>query len=387
MARAIETARLAEQLAGRLHVPLVALHAATEVASLWRAVRALLRTALKPHRVTLFLGHLGMGEARLVYTDPPIAHPVEWYTARGRLNPFSPYIEANRGVKFYRFRDVLPPREEFTRSEFYRRFARREGWDKGVSALYWRRREVTAMFSVYRAPAQPEFTDGEMALLRYLHPFVGTAIARVQRLHTERLARRSLEEFNRNIPVGLVVLDWDLRVQFDNPEAHRQCAVWNLGPDAVRIYNPRDAFALPEPILAACRRLREQVLARNPKLPLPRAGDVAQVAHRPANGLRAQVTVVNNPGSLLARPRFLVVLDARSVASVRSEATLAERMKLLRDLTPREREIALLVCEGQSNAEIAGTLCKSVLTIKTQLNAVFRKLGVKSRARLMVLLR
>jgi DNA-binding CsgD family transcriptional regulator len=103
--------------------------------------------------------------------------------------------------------------------------------------------------------------------------------------------------------------------------------------------------------------------------------------------LRAQVTVLNNPESSLAKPRFLVVLDARPPASSRPAAVAGERMKLIRDLTPREREIALLVCEGLSNAEIAGALRKSVLTIKTQLNSVFRKLGVKSRARLMALLR
>jgi DNA-binding CsgD family transcriptional regulator len=35
-----------------------------------------------------------------------------------------------------------------------------------------------------------------------------------------------------------------------------------------------------------------------------------------------------------------------------------------------------------SNAEIARRLGKSVLTVKTQLNAVFRKLGLKRRTQL-----
>jgi DNA-binding NarL/FixJ family response regulator len=58
-----------------------------------------------------------------------------------------------------------------------------------------------------------------------------------------------------------------------------------------------------------------------------------------------------------------------------------------RHLTPREREIVVLVCEGHSNAEIARQLNQSVLTIKTQLNSVFGKTGVKSRTKLMTLLR
>jgi len=375
------------ELAARLHRPLLALHAALEVEPLWRAVRGLMRAAFSPHRVTLFLGHLGMGEARVVQTDPPIDRPGDWYTARGKLNPFSPYIESHRGVKFYRFRDVLPPKADFLRSEFYRRFAEPEGWDKGVSALYWSRREVTAMFSLYRSPAQPEFDEAEIRLLRYLHPFVGTAIERVRRLHTERLARRGLEDFNRNVPVGLVSLDWGLRTEFANPEAQRLCAVWNLGPDAARVFNPRDAFEVPPAILTACQGLRTVILARDAKQPLSLPEDIALVEQPQFGGLRAHLTVLNNPGSALAKPRFLIVIDSRPVHSAQAPAISPEKLNQLRDLTPREREIALLVCEGHSNAETARRLRKSVLTIKTQLNAVFRKLGVKSRAKLMTLLR
>jgi DNA-binding CsgD family transcriptional regulator len=77
----------------------------------------------------------------------------------------------------------------------------------------------------------------------------------------------------------------------------------------------------------------------------------------------------------------------RPVASDEPAAVSPEKLNQLRDLTPREREIALLVCEGHSNAEVAKRLSKSVLTIKTQLNSVFRKLGVESRAKLMAMLR
>ena len=79
--------------------------------------------------------------------------------------------------------------------------------------------------------------------------------------------------------------------------------------------------------------------------------------------------------------------EACSSAAAARAAVSPEKLNQLRDLTPREREIALLVCEGCSNAEVAKRLSKSVLTIKTQLNAVFRKLGVASRAKLMALLR
>jgi len=184
-----------------------------------------------------------------------------------------------------------------------------------------------------------------------------------------------------------VFLDWDLRVEFANPEAQRQCAAWNFGPVAAKALNPRDAFALPAAVLASCRRLREALLARDPKRPLSEPGDIAHVEPEPGRGLRAQVTVLNNSASALAKPRFIIVLDARPATSTPTAADPAEKLRLLRSLTQREREIALLVCEGDSNAEIARKLSKSVLTIKTQLNSVFRKLGLKSRAKLMLRLR
>jgi DNA-binding CsgD family transcriptional regulator len=386
----------------KLHEPLLALHAALETDALWKAVQAVLRAAAPSHRVTLFLGHLGMGEARVVLTDPPIERPAEWYAERGKANPFTPFIERNRGRKAYRFEEVLPSRAEWLRSDFYRRFAKAEGWDKGYSMLYWAQREVTAMFSLYRAPREPDFSADDEAVLHWLHPYIGTAITRVQRLHTERLARRSLEEFNKHLPVGLVLVSWDLKAEFANHEGQRQCLLWNHGPSGARSLNPRDAFVVPPPVLETCAALKAAVLARNPKTLTLLPGDVAAVSHRAQPELRAQVSLHNNPASALARPRFLVVLDTRpgsTSGGATGESALGgstpaaagpsggDRFAVLRELTPREREIALLVCEGFSNAEIARRLSKSVLTIKTQLNSVFRKLGVTSRTRLMALLR
>jgi DNA-binding CsgD family transcriptional regulator len=374
-------------LLARLHEPLLGLHAAVEVEPLWRAVRALLRAAVPAHRVTLFLGHLGMGEARLVFTDPPVADAARWYAERGKDNPFSPFIERHRGRKLYRFSEVLPPPAQFRRTEFYRRFAAVEGWDKGVSLLYWARGEVKAMFSLYRAPEEPDFTAAEIAALESLHPFVGIAVDRVQLVHSERLARRGLEDFNKRLPVGLVILDWDLRVVFANPEGLNACAQWNLGPDAARRFKSRECFAVPEPVAAAAQNLRAAITRRNPKEILGQLGDVAQIAHPTLAGFFATLSVSNNPANALAKPRFLVVFDAWRAAAGQVQQRQNSAAAALRELTPREREIALLVAEGHSNDEIAATLSKSVLTIKTQLNAVFRKLGLKRRAQLITLLR
>ncbi len=49
------------------------------------------------------------------------------------------------------------------------------------------------------------------------------------------------------------------------------------------------------------------------------------------------------------------------------------------ELTPREREIALLAGGGASSREIAGRLVISVRTVDNHLHSAYRKLGVTHR--------
>lgn len=48
-------------------------------------------------------------------------------------------------------------------------------------------------------------------------------------------------------------------------------------------------------------------------------------------------------------------------------------------LTLREREILTLLCDNQSNQEIAAAMCLAESTVKTHLHNIFRKMGIKKR--------
>ena len=55
------------------------------------------------------------------------------------------------------------------------------------------------------------------------------------------------------------------------------------------------------------------------------------------------------------------------------------------ELTPREREVVLLVAKGLSNVEVGEQLFLSEATVKTHLTSILRKLGLRDRTQLVVL--
>lgn len=52
-------------------------------------------------------------------------------------------------------------------------------------------------------------------------------------------------------------------------------------------------------------------------------------------------------------------------------------------MSPAEREVALALCRGLTDKEIADMLCRSYHTVRTQKRAIYRKLGVSKDTELM----
>ena len=71
----------------------------------------------------------------------------------------------------------------------------------------------------------------------------------------------------------------------------------------------------------------------------------------------------------------VVGLATKSADHGRSEMAL----KQLDALTEREREVAVAIGQGKSNAEIAGELYMSIATVKAYVTRIFYKLGVDNR--------
>lgn len=78
--------------------------------------------------------------------------------------------------------------------------------------------------------------------------------------------------------------------------------------------------------------------------------------------------------------RLLERLAEGTAPLLPGEAPQAGPAALPDGLTPREAEVLALIAEGLSNPEIAAELFVSVATVKTHINNLFAKTGVRDRA-------
>ena len=174
-----------------------------------------------------------------------------------------------------------------------------------------------------------------------------------------------------DVPVGLLLLDGACHPLWFNNEAARACAVWNHGERHAAALRARPSFRVPEPLITACLELRAA--------PAP-----TKVVSDNTRGLHARIKLHSAPGA--PAPAFHIQLDYRRPRGDRHRPLSPGAVALLARLTEREREVAMRVREGLSNAEVAAELRRSPLTIKTQLAAIFGKLDVRGRTRVAALL-
>jgi DNA-binding CsgD family transcriptional regulator len=175
-----------------------------------------------------------------------------------------------------------------------------------------------------------------------------------------------------DVPVGLLLLDAEYRPLWFNEEAARACAVWNHGERHAAALRARKAFRVPAALASACAEFHA-----DPATP-------TKVVSDNTRGLHARIKLHAAPGDLV--PAFHIQLDYRRPRGDRHRPLSPGAVALLARLSEREREVAMRVREGLRTAEIATELHRSPLTIKTQLAAIFGKLGIRGRTRVAALL-
>lgn len=83
--------------------------------------------------------------------------------------------------------------------------------------------------------------------------------------------------------------------------------------------------------------------------------------------------------NLLARIEAVLRRCARAGNIKSSSNVTISQAKMFNSLTDREKSVLLLVTEGKSNKQIADELVISLVTVKSYLYSIFKKLKVKNR--------
>ncbi len=348
-----------------LEKTLLSLHAAMNVGSFWKAIQQLLAAAIPNRLIGLML------------QPNPILPMIARWTLPMRdgfftAEPLKSYIAAEPSQRFVRISDLFSNRSSLMKSAFYRRYMAPQKCGNGVCLLFCKNQRLICVIAIMRTATQGDLSLAEMNLLQQLYPQFQTALRRLGSLEREHSLRMDLEDFLSRLPMPTILLRWNLKPIYQNRAARDFCALWEKGPEEAQL----------------CRLLKRQwAHAQRPIAPLTGFKE-ERVRHPRSPHLRATIHLKQLSSCGVAQPHFLIECeDLRRHAALSTGPAASARLPHLVRLTRREQEVARLVCEGRSNQEIADDACLSLPMVKKHLHAVFRKLEVPSRSRLMTLMR
>jgi len=363
-----------------LEKTLLSLHAAMDVGSFWKAIQQLLAAAIPNRLIGLMLQPNPILPMIARWTLPM---PDGFFTAE----PLENYVAAQQRQRFVRISELFSNRSSLMKSAFYRRYMAPQRCAYGVCLFFWKRQRLICVIVIMRTATQGDLSPTEMNLIRQLYPQFLTALWRLRSLEREHSLRMDLEAFLSRLPLPTILLRWNLKPIYQNRAARDFCAVWEKGTEDAQL--TKATSPIPFEILDRCRLLKQQWAHAQPRtLSGPQTGFKEQRVHHPRSPhLRATLHLKQLSSCGVAQPHFLIECeDLHRQAGGHTEPASSNLPHLIR-LTRREQEVAQLVCEGRSNQEIADGARLSLPMVKKHLHAIFRKLEVTSRSRLIALMR
>jgi DNA-binding CsgD family transcriptional regulator len=362
-----------------LERPLLNLHRAMDVNSFWSAVQQVLSVAIRSRAIGLTFRRHPSLPIITKWTQPM---PEGFFAAE----PLKSHLAGAPRKKLVRISNLFRNRSSCVRSVLYRRYLVPRKCADGFCLFFWKRQRLICGIAIMRLARQGDFSPAEVKLLRELYPQFMAALCRLRALEREHSVRMDLEEFLRRLPLPTIILQWNLKRIYQNRAARDFCAVWEKGPEEAK--RTKATSPIPSEILDRCRLLKQQwAEAKRRALSRPRRIFKAEQVHHPRlPHLRATVHLRQISSAGVVRPHFLIECEDLSRNGSRSAMPGSCRLPALARLTMREQEVARLVCSGQSNKEIADAAHLSVAMVKKHIHAIFRKLEVPSRSRLVALM-
>jgi DNA-binding CsgD family transcriptional regulator len=356
---------------------LVSLHAGTDIAAFWKASQSLIQTAVPECRLGITLQN-----------NSPLTIANDWTcqipSAVFETAAFENFIGHPPAIKVIRIIEVFGRRNALVKSAFYRRYMMPNKSAYTFFLVFRKRHAVSCIMTILRTLREGELNGNETKLLHRLHPHFQTALHRLADVERDHAARSALQEIVRRLPLAMIVLRWNLEVTYQNPAAREFCTVWENGRELARVL--KGSGAVPEAILNGCRGLQKR-WKQSLRLAAADRHIPPHTVHCPKlPEVRVMITLMQPPAHGIANPHFLIECEDRHHGQEHSTMSPQQLPHLAR-LTPRERELTRLLCDGHSNQEIADAVGLSLAMVKKHFHSIFRKLELASRAQLMALMR
>jgi DNA-binding CsgD family transcriptional regulator len=265
-------------------------------------------------------------------------------------------------------------------SEYYNDFLLpQEIYHKTI--VYLKPREgSSSMIALFKPRMSPGFLREDIALLRFVAPYIAYSLERAQFFPRLSIQEHILKAVESHLSEGLIVVDDNWNVLHVTEKAER-CYKTLTGDNLSKNQAiPFSSMIIKDCILLANELDKRKVMTDETNLPLlPKS--------RVLNGNDSEAYSVHTSfvqGSIESIGRRLFTVSIKGLGET-GTSLLNKRLKRLMPehfLTERELEIASNVCEGLRNADIAHRLFISEITVKKHVQNIFDKMGVGSRSAL-----
>ena len=352
---------------------LIRLHEAKTTASLVEALFAFVSGEIEHHALFLILrpiefelpSHCSLPEFQFLCDDYISgSHKDDIWLQRSPVDPRIPVV---------RHSDYTPT-DVFHSSSFYKRVMIPSRSEFGASLVAWKQGTWLANLTLFRTAIQGDFSNADLAILNSCQKHFQSAAIRVAAIREQELGNRSLETFIWSLPTPALVLDWSFRLLHHNALAHELCDLWRLGTRSTKVKRGR-RLVVPGDLLKTMEEHRADVEGIGANTPgSPSVIPVLEHSHRSVPGLKAKVSFLPSKSLAISKGTFLIALEHHSPV-VESSEVYEKFSKLSR----RERDVALLAAQGLDSPTIARQLGTAPITVRMQLHAGYKKLGIKSR--------
>ncbi len=289
-----------------------------------------------------------------------------------------PFVDAVLGApRMVGLNEDRITRTDLVRTEYYQDFCRRFNVGDGIAIIARSASEgpVVAL-RAYRDFEGRRASPEDRKLGHVLLPHIRRAALIREQMLEARSTKASYAAVLERLSAAAFLVGEDLRLRWSNRKGESLLATNGL------LKLQRGRFGTPRPSWTdGLRKLLQDAVDTSLGKGLAAGGGLRLCANPPDSDLLLIVSPVHSESSPWRQHRGLAVLFVIEILGSAQPAT-AELCRQIYALTPQEARLAALIAAGRSLHEASTLLGKSQETARSQLKAIFGKVGVNSQVEL-----